>query len=914
MLHGRDPERARLAQLLEAAQAGRASALLVRGAAGIGKSALLEDTAARADGFRVLRTAGLEAESALAFAALHRLLRPAFDRLDALPAPQRRALRVAFGEEEGDRRDPFLVALGTLALLTEVGEAGPVLCLVDDLQWLDAASRDALLFVARRLLAERVAFVFAARDDETQPFLSPLDVAELPLPPLAPTAVRSLLEEHAGVGVADQVVDELAARTGGNPLALVEAPSQLSEGQLSGTDPLPDKLPLTARMERTFLDRCRQLSRHAQTLMLLAAADDSLHLVELRRAGRAMDVGEDAFAEVERSGLLRFDGDLVRVRHPLVRSATYQAATASERRVAHAALAQALDVGAGAGPGANADRRTWHQAAAVEGADEAVADQLAATGARTESRGGHEAASSAYARAAELSTRDDLRAHRLFAAARNAYTAGRTERANALLTQAKGSADEPPLRAAIDRLRGRIEVAAGSAVEAHRIFLTAARNVATANPVQALEMAAYAGVLRSHGIDSGASLPPGTLSPHVEPDDPPRVRSLKLLLEATDLEAARDWGGAIATLRTALSNGMAAEDRDVWANLGNMALHLGDDAAHRSFFTHMLAAARTDGAVMEVLYALHRLCFSQYAAGDWSAVRRSADEAVSLASSIGQPAQTGTPLAWLTLLAALQGRDDYDDLLDRVTRLLTGHRLGVMDGFVADVLRWARAVRAGQAGDAAGSLHHFTQMHDGVLARLAATPRITAAVQAGDTVRAQAWTDELERFAAASALPWAQAVSCYGRALLAGTGEEAAPLFETSLKHHQAAPRPYDAARVQLAYGEHLRRAGRRIDAREHLKRALDTFHDLAADPLAQRAAAELRASGETARRRDPSTLVQLTPTELRIAQLVSDGMSNKDVAERCWISPRTVAFHLRNVYTKTGVTSRGELARLTLG
>jgi len=358
---------------------------------------------------------------------------------------------------------------------------------------------------------------------------------------------------------------------------------------------------------------------------------------------------------------------------------------------------------------------------------------------------------------------------------------------------------------------------------------------------------------------------------------------------------------------------MDAEDRDVWANLGNMALHLGDDAAHRSFFGRMLSAARADGAVMEVLYALHRLCFSQYTVGDWSAVRRSADEAVSLARSIGQPAQTGTPLAWLTLLAALQGREDYDELLDRVTGVLADHRLGVMEGFVADVLRWARGVRAGQAGDVAESLHHFNQMHDGVVARLAAVPRITAAVQAGDAARALAWTEAMEQYATATTLPWARAVVCFGRALLAGSAE-ASSLFESSLRHFEKAPHPYDAARVQLAYGEHLRRAGHRVDAREHLRKALDTFRDLSAGPLAERAAAELRASGETARRRNPSTLVQLTPTELRIAQLVSEGMSNKDVAEVCWISPRTVAFHLRNVFTKTDVTSRGELARLSLG
>jgi DNA-binding CsgD family transcriptional regulator len=914
VLHGREAERARLAAMLAAAGEGRAGIVLVHGEPGIGKSALLEDTAAHAPEVRVLRTAGLEAESALAFAGLHRLLRPALNGLAAVPVPQRRALRVAFGEEEGDRIDPFLVALGTLTLVTELAEEQPVLCLVDDLQWLDAASRDALLFVARRLLAEPVTMVFAARDDDAHPLTGLSDLPDLPLAALSPTAVRSLVEERSGARIADHVLPELTARTGGNPLAVVEAPAQLTPGQLTGTEVLPQDLPLSARMERTFLDRCRRLSQHGQTLMLLAATDDSLRLTELMRAARNLGVADDAFGEVERSGLLVVHGDLVHVRHPLVRSALYQTATASERRAAHAALADALADAPleGTGPGDHTDRSTWHRAAAADGPDETVAAHLAALGARAESRGGHEAAAAAYERAAHLSTRDDARAQRLFAAARNAYATGRTERTDALLKLARPIADDRPLRAAIDRLRGRIEVAAGSAVDAHRFFITAARDVAAESPVQALEMAAYAGVLHSHGIDSGLSLAPGALSTQVEPGDPARVRCLKLLLEATRKEAEHDWGGTLAVLRTALGDGMAAEDRDVWANLGNMALHLGDDAAHRSYFAAMLAAARTDGAVMEVLYALHRLCFSQYAGGDWASVRRSADEAVSLARSIGQPAQTGTPLAWLTMLAALQGRDDYDALLAEATALLTGRHLGVMDGFVADLLRWAKATHATHAGDHPQALHHFTKMHDGVVTRLAAAPRILAAVQASDTAQAQVWTEEMERFATASALPWAQAVACYGRALLADPAD-AVVLFEASLRHHKSAQRPYDAACAQLTFGERLRRAGRRVEARQHLKRAFDTFRDLAAEPLAEQAATALRASGETARKRDPSTLVQLTPTELRIAQLVSQGMSNKEVAEVCWISPRTVAFHLRNVFTKTGVTSRGELAHLGL-
>ena len=383
-------------------------------------------------------------------------------------------------------------------------------------------------------------------------------------------------------------------------------------------------------------------------------------------------------------------------------------------------------------------------------------------------------------------------------------------------------------------------------------------------------------------------------------------------LTTTALDAEQDWGGAVAALDVALAIGFDTEDRDVWANLANIALHLGDVEAHRSYLTAMLSAARADGAVMEVLYALNRICLSQYAAGDWSAVRRSAEEAVSLARSVGLPAVSVFSLAWLTLLAALQGRADYDELLDTTTSLLAGHRLGVMDGPVADLQRWARAVHAGHRGDAAESFHHFEQMQVPVLTRLAAAPRITAAVQASQRPRAEDWTAELERFAAATASPWASAVAHFGRALLADPAEAGA-LFTVALHHHGTAHRPYDAACTELAYGEHLRRAGRRVDARVHLKAALDTFRDLDAEPLLERAAQELRASGETARKRDPSTLVQLTPTELRIAQLVSQGLSNKEVAAQCWVSPRTVAFHLRNVFTKTGVTSRGELAQLDL-
>jgi DNA-binding CsgD family transcriptional regulator len=891
--------------MLDAGRSGHASSLLISGGAGVGKSALLETMAAQSHGATVLGTTGLESESPLAFAALHRLLRPVIDRVTSLPEPQARALHVAFGEEPGDRIDPFLVALATLSLLTEVAESGLVLCLVDDAQWLDVASSEALLFAARRLLAESVVMVFAARDDDLRGF-APTDVPRMRLQGLSGEAVGALLQERAGHDLSDQVVDQLAARTGGNPLALVELPGRLSTAQLQGSATLPDELPLSDRVERAFLDRCRRLSKPGQTLMLLAAADDTGRLSVLLRAGEVLGVPPATVHEVEPTDLLSVDGDLVRVRHPLVRSGVYQAATGWERRRAHAALADALTAAG------DRDRQTWHRAAACDGPDEGVAAELEAAGSRAERRGGYDPASDAYHRAARLSSRDELRARRLFSAARAAYAAGSIDRAGTLLDEVRLIADDPLLRADIDRLRGRIQVVLGSATDAHRMFIQAARGVADKDQERAVEMAALAGVLRSHGADSGTTLPIGVVTAAVTATDSVRTRCLKLLFQSTTLDAEQNWGGALEVLRTALPVGLSTDDRDVWANLANTALHLGDDTAHRRYFNAMLSAARADGAVMEVLYALHRVCLSEFAAGDWPAVQRSANDAMSLARSIGQPALTATPLAWLTLLAAHQGADDYDAVLDTSEDALTQHRLGIMEGPIADLLHWAKGTRAQHAGAASDAFHHLDQMRVPVLTRLAALARITAAVQAHERTRATDWTCEVEALAAATALAWALALAEHGRGLLADA-DHAPNHYQRALTHHARAGRRYEEACTQLAYGEHLRRHGHRVEARGHLTKALETFRDLRAEPLVARATRELRASGETARQRNPSTVVQLTPTELHIAQLVSQGMSNKDAAAQCWISPRTVAFHLRNVFTKTGVTSRGELAQLDL-
>jgi DNA-binding CsgD family transcriptional regulator len=901
VLEGRDVERARLAELLDGARQGRAGTLVVRGEAGVGKSALLEDLVAGAAGVRVLRTQGLESESPLAFAALHRLLRPLLPLLDRIPPPQARALRVVFGQQEGSAVEPFLVAVATLSMLVEAAEQLPVLGLVDDAHWLDAASADALLFAARRLQADRVAVVFAARGAEGVAFEAD-GVPSLVLAGLDATAARALLAQRAGHPLPEEVCERLQAQSGGNPLALVELPTALTAGQLGGTAPMPSRLHLTALVERAFLDRCRRLPEPVQTLLLIAAADDSGQTATIRHAATVLGLDVHALDEAEQSGLLLFDADRVAVRHPLVRSAIYQAAPSLERRAAHRALAEALAAD-------DPDRAAWHRAATVDGPDGGLAAALEGVAVRAERRGGCVAAAAAYERAAELSVGAQARAARLFAAARNAWACGQSSRARALAAAARTRTEDRLLRADIDRLRGRIDVNVGSASDAHRIFTQAARAVAADDPDRALEMAVAASVLAVYGADRGVLL--GTTA-FPAGSDSPRSRCLAQLL-ASMTEAARgDLAAAVASLGAALDAGVDVTDADVLANLGNAALHLGNDDAHRRTFTAMLSGARDSGAGMLVLYALPRLAFTQLLTGQWTAAGSSAAEALELSVSVGQRPMTAAPLAWLTLLAALQGKPDYDALLAELETVVAGRPLGILADPVHDLIRWATGTRAARAGDTQAALHHLAQVRLPAIARMSALDRIDAAVRAGDRERVAAWVDELAAFADATRWPWALAAADHGRALLAAAAE-APGLFERSLAHHAGGGRPYDRARTHLAYGEFLRRTHRRVDARTHLRLALNTFQDLHAGPFVDHTTQELRASGETARTRDPSTLLKLTPMELQVAQLVSQGMSNKDVAARCWISPRTVAFHLRNCFTKTGVTSRGELAQLEL-
>jgi DNA-binding CsgD family transcriptional regulator/tetratricopeptide (TPR) repeat protein len=909
VLVGREPERQCLAALVERARGGSAGTLVVRGEPGVGKSALLDELVAGAGDATVLRTQGLEVEAPLAFAALHRLLRPVTRLRGGLPDPQARALRVAFGEEEGASVEPFLVGVATLSLLTTAAEENLVLCVVDDAHWLDAATAGALLFCAHRLGADRVALVFAARDGAWGTF-DPQGLRELVVTGLDADASRTLLQTQLGarLGAATgtEVVERVVAETRGNPLALLELTAELTPDQLTGVDPLPAQLHLPSRVEQVFLDRSRRLPPTVQTVLLLASADDSGEPDVMRRAVAVLGLADTDVQAAVDSGLLIESATSLSLRHPLVRSAVYQAATGAERREVHRALAEALS-----GHG-DPDREAWHRAAAAEGPDPEVVRALELAGTRAQRRGGHVAALAAYERAAALCDDPAKRAELTFAAARSAWAGGRAGQAQALLSRTREVTDDPLLLADIARLRGHIEVNLGSSSEAHRIFVEGAQAVYPIDPARALDIGVAAAVMRTFGADSGTPLPVTDVLVVPVADDPPRTLCLRHMLVAMTQVAEGDWYAATSALERALELGEQIDDRDVLWNLANAALQLGADQAQQHFYGYALSRAREAGAVTAVVYCLQRLCFGYYVAGDLVAVRNSAEEAVSLGQSIGQPAMTAPLIAWLAVLAALQDRDDYDHHLARLEELVAAYPLGILTDPVHDLTRWAQGLRAAGSGDIVGALHHLARFRLPVLARMSAAERIEAAMRAGDVVAARGWTEELARFADATGRPWALATVAFGRALTADQAE-ADPLFRESLAHHAGAGRPLDAARAQLAYGEWLRRSQRRVDARQHLREAVETFQDLRAGSLAARANQELRASGETARKRDPSTLVKLTPTELQVARLVSSGLSNKDVAAQCWISPRTVAFHLRNVFAKAGITSRGELAQLDL-
>ena len=901
MLQGRDVEQARIAALLDAARSGSGGALVVRGQPGVGKSTLIADAAARAGGMTVLRTRGIESESPLAFAALQRLLRPVMACADRVPEPQAHALRAAFGEAAGGDADRFLVFLAALSVLAEAAEQQPVLAVVDDAHWLDDASTAALLFVARRVENERVAVLFGARDGDVRTFDSG-DLPDLVVGGVDVEAAGRLLAERAGVAVPRGVTDALVAGTGGNPLALVELAEVLRPDQLTGAAPLPARLPLTGGVEKAFLDRYRRLPASAQAVLLTAAADDSGRIAVVRTAATDLGADDEGWAAVERSGLLRVDGGTLDLRHPLVRSAVYGGATSTERRRAHRALATAL-------AGGDADRRAWHLAASVDEPDEAVVAELEQAAERATARGGQEAASAAWERAAELSVVPGTRARRLFLAARAAWRVGNTRRAHVLADAALALAEEPVLTADVRGLLAQLEFHAGSLDRAYGMLLETAADVAPHDPRRTLQLAMLAAALGAFGARWDTAVSPTDLLPGT-PGESVRERCLVDLARGLDAVARADWPAATEFLGRAVAcSGQlsADQDEDLLLNLGVAAWPLGDDELGLGLQDRLLAAARDNGAVVMVVHALTRRNLPELATGRWDAAGRNAVEALTLAENSGQPVLAAWPAAVLALLAAFRGAPaDVDAHAATVDRLAAEVSLGIVTGLVTDLVRWARGLR--DAHTPTAGLPQLQQIESVTMRFLAAIDRFESAVRAGRSDLAGAWVEELAAYADGSGTSWAHAAVQHGRALLAD-GAAAEGHFRSALEFHGSSARTPDRARTELAFGSFLRRSRRRVDARTHLRAALEVFDALGAELWAERARQELRASGETARRREVDDVPALTPSERQIAALVREGLSNRDIAGRLFVSPRTVDFHLRNAFAKLGVASRGELA-----
>ena len=909
MLYGRELERARIRELLDGARKSRSGVLVLLGEAGVGKSALLDDAREQAADMRVLVATGIESEAQLPFAALHQVVRSVLGYLENIPEPQAHALGGALGLRAGARSDRFLVSLAVLSLLAEAAEDQPLLCLIDDAHWLDEASADALVFVARRIEAEGIVMLLSARERDVRRFEA-RGLPELRLGALDPDAAGALLDRHADIALSPEARQRLIEATGGNPLALMELPALLSERQLTGLEPLLDPLPVSARVERAFLARVRELPEETQILLLVCAADDSRDLATIVSASAHLGVGSEALDAAVQAGLLYLLGTRLELHHPLVRSAIYQGAPLSQRRAAHGALASVLE------GELQADRRAWHRAAASLEPDPLVVEDLEGAAIRARERAGFAAASRAFERAATLTADEHKKARRFTAAAENAWLAGRLERARALLKRARPLASGPIQRADIDRYLGLTEMTGGIPADACQLLFRAAEEVAPLDGERALELLNFASVAAVYAGDPAAAVAIAALARGLTLRDAPENRMLVELLSGLGAHFEGDFAPAATMLGAALASeeeleGDALADEPVsLLRAGRAATYLGDDEAGLRIHRAGALRARAAGTLGLLTQILPRLGHAELSAGRWASAAATAKEGLELARETGQHDFVAYQLILLALIAAHRGQEDE-------CRLLAGQGLELASArrftFAAEFGHWALTALELGLGRAPEAFARAREISVTGALFWAGLDRIEAAARAGETDIARDWLASFEPWAHSCRAGWARAVALHCRALLSSDERETEVLFRAALAAHQEAVRPFERARTELAFGAFLRRTRRRVEAREHLRAALDVFEGLGAGLWAQRTRSELRASGQTARRRDPSTLDELTPQELQIAGLVAQGLTNREVAALMFLSPRTVDFHLRNVFRKLDISSRTQLATLDL-
>jgi DNA-binding CsgD family transcriptional regulator len=899
---GRNSERGLLDGLLADVRGGQSGVLVARGEAGIGKTALLRYAARQASGFRVVQIAGAEAEMELPFAGVHQLCAPMLDSLDALPAPQREALRTALGIAAGPAPDRFLIGLAVLSLLSAVVEERPLLCLVEDAQWLDAASAQVLGFVARRLLAEPAAIVVAVREPSTRGDFDGLP--ELAVGGLDEEAARTLLTRAVPGRLDDRVRDRIVAETRGSPLALLELPRSMSAAELAGGFELHAESDLPGHIERHYLRRVESLPEETRTLLLLAAADSVGDATLVWRAAQALGIDVTALAPAEQAELLRIRAR-VRFRHPLVRSAVYRSASPGDRQRVHEALAEVSDADA------DADRRAWHRALAAVELDEDVAAELERSAARAQTRGGLAAAAAFLERSAVLTVDPAQRARRALAAARVKHLAGAPEAALALLAGAQAGPLDELQRAQADLLRAQITFTSSRGSDAPALLLEAARqlealDVALAREtyLEALMAAQFAGRLAG-GVVLEVAEAARAAPPAPDPGAP------DLLLDGVAVMITDGHSAAAPLLKRAV---LAFRTGDGGADGGFRWLWLAEEAAievwdHESW--HALAMrevelVREAGALTMLPLALSATIYAQVFAGELGAAAALIDE-VKIATEA-----TGSRLAPFgqLLVAAWRGQEQE---LSAVIDATLEDMLARGEGIGLSTTQWASALLYNGLGRYDAALEAAQQLVDPPR-KLDATINwvlpelVEAAVRCGEADVAAAAVDQLSEMTRAGGSDWALGLEARCRALLGGEGEE--PLHREAIERLGRTRQRGEHARAHLLYGEWLRREGRRADAREELHTAHRMFADMGMEAFAERARRELLATGASVRKRRTETRDDLTAQELQIARLARAGLSNPEIGARLFLSPRTVEWHLRKVFTKLGIRSRLELTR----
>jgi DNA-binding CsgD family transcriptional regulator len=907
----RSAERLALQGVLDAVRAGTSGTLVLCGEPGIGKSALLRCAIESAADLLVLEMAAVESEAAMGFAAVHQLLRPLLPAIDRLPEPQQTALQVAFGMVGGPQPDPFLVGLAVLTLLSDAAEARPVLCVIDDAQWLDDESAHVIGIVARRLLADRVGMLIAVRDTtDHDPRLQGLPT--LRLSGLPEQHALELLATMVSPPPAPEVAHHIVVETCGNPLALLEVARDLTAEQSAGHAPLPEPLSLGPQLEAPFVRRTRELPPETQRLLLLAAADGQGRSDRLWQAATTLGVPESASLSAESAGLAVFWPE-VRFAHPLVRSAVYHAATTGQRRQVHRALAAACD------PDHDADARAWHLAAAASGPDERVAADLEASAERVRNRGGSAAVARLLAGAALLTPDRSRRAERQLRAAEAELLAGAVDRAEALLARTTTDLNHPLARARATWLDGRIRLARREPSEAAATLLRAAQELEALDPSagrDALFAALQAALAAGWGAGSAVlediartaeSLVAGT--PGEAPAD--------LLLYGYAVRVTQGHVAAVPVLRRALDR-LATDDPESSVGIDRLmpaiaaAAELWDDAALDLLTERWVQLARASGAVTTLQVALAcRIIFADVPGGRLAAARTASAESRELAAVTGGPRTEATPGHDALLQLVFAGRETEARAtaaaLSRAARdrhafgevALIAYALGVLE------------LSLGNYEAAVGWLDQVCE-DDGALAAFALPDLVEAAVRAGRRDTAQQALGRLGERARAAGTQLALGLLARAQAVLADP-DEAGQAYEeavTRLGRSRSAPQ---LARAHLLYGEWLRRQRRRREARHQLRTAHEMFDAMGLEIFARRAAAELRATGEHARRREVGAVEELTPQEAQIAELVSQGEANRDIAARLFISPNTVEYHLRKVFRKLDVSSRTQLARRVL-